>query len=245
MDNLITSLQKIGLSENESRIYIAVTKLGDSAVKDISTESGVKRPTTYLALDDLRQKGLITKIPHAKRAIYRAKDIDDLYDFASDNMNEFKRSLPTLESLSTTNKPIRALYFEGLQGMRDAMFYKIEDQKNKTITMFGGKDVGFSDSYLNLIKKWSIKLSKLNIHIKGVVPDDNSQHKNKEIFPGLYESIKFIPESEYSSEISIDTTDKFVRFVDGVEMKAVIIESERMAKTVQDIFNLTIKKNIS
>jgi len=242
MDQITNSLQKIGLSENEARTYIALTKIGDATVKDIANEAGMKRPTTYLVLDELRQKGLILKIPHVKKAIYRAKDIDDLYDYATDNINEFKRALPKLESLSTENKPVKALYFEGIQGMKDALFYKIDELENKTITLFGGKDVGLTKTYLDLVVKWGEKLENKNINIIGVTPNDKSQSEHAKEFPELYKNIILIPSQDYSSEISIDATDEFVRFVDGVEMKAVIIESERMAKTIKDIFKLTMEK---
>lgn len=242
MDQIINSLQKIGLSENESRVYVALTKLGDSTVKDISTEAGVKRPTTYLVLDELRQKNLITKIPHAKRAIYRAKDVDELYDFASENIREFKRSIPKLESISTTNKPVRALYFEGVQGLKDALFYKIDEQENKKITGFWAQDAGITQPIIDLFTKFNKALRKRNIHVTGVTPDGESQRNYKEEYPEFYEGIKFIPIEDYSSEISIDATDKFVRFIDAVEKKAVIIESERMAKTINEIFNLATEK---
>lgn len=242
MDQIINSLQKIGLSENESRIFVALTKLGDSTVKDISTEAGVKRPTTYIVLDELRQKGLITKIPHAKKAIYRAKDVDELYDFASDNMNTFKRSIPKLESLSTTNKPVKALYFDGLQGLKDALFYKIDEQQNKKITGFWAQDAGITKPVIDLFTKFNKALIKRNITVTGVTPDGESQRKYRQEYPEFYKGIKLIPINYYSSEISIDANDKFVRFIDAIEKKAVIIESERMAKTINEIFKLATDK---
>src|SRR3990167_4568425 len=46
-------LQKIGLSDKSAKIYLALLQLGRANVTDLAKQAGLKRPTTYLHLDEL------------------------------------------------------------------------------------------------------------------------------------------------------------------------------------------------
>ncbi len=58
-DKLIKKLENIGLSENESRVYLASLSLGPAIVRDIARVSQVKRTTIYSLIDSLKQQGLM------------------------------------------------------------------------------------------------------------------------------------------------------------------------------------------
>lgn len=238
MTEIVESLQKIGLSDKEARVYLALLKIGDATVKDISSEADIKRPTTYLVLEELRQKGLILKIPHVKKAIYQAKNTDGLFGYASENMSAFKRALPKIQSLQTEHNPVKTFYFEGLQGLKDALFYRVNDMKEKTITGFFSKDPGLSKSVLDIFTKFNKALIERNTIVNGITPEGPDQRKYQKEYPEFYKNLSFAPQEDYSAEISIEATDDFIRIIDGVEMKAVIIESKRVADAVKQIFNI-------
>ncbi|MGF3522767.1 MAG: response regulator [Candidatus Bathyarchaeia archaeon] len=60
-------LVKTGLSEYESRIYLALALEGCSEARKLSMSSGVPRTKTYTALKKLLQRGLVTKVPGEKQ----------------------------------------------------------------------------------------------------------------------------------------------------------------------------------
>ena len=62
-------LEILGLSDKEARVYLALLELGTASAQTVSTKSYIKKPTTYLALEELRKKGLLTKLPKAKRVL--------------------------------------------------------------------------------------------------------------------------------------------------------------------------------
>ena len=238
MNEIIESLQKIGLSDKEAKVYIALLKIGDATVKDISSEANLKRPTTYLILEELRQKGLILKIPHAKKAVYQAKNTDELYGYASENMSAFKRALPKIESLQTEHNPVKTFYFEGIQGLKDALFYKMNGMEEKSITGFFAKDAGVSKPVMDLFTKFNKTLIDRKVTVTGITPEGEGTRNYQKQHPEFYKNISFAPQGDYSAEISIETTDDFIRIIDGVEMKAVIVESKRVADAVKQIFNI-------
>jgi len=58
-DQLLETLEKIGLSENESRVYLASLSLGGSTILTIAKEARLPRTTVYTIIESLKKKGLI------------------------------------------------------------------------------------------------------------------------------------------------------------------------------------------
>ncbi len=66
-------LQKLGLSEHEAKVYLAALSLGPSSAWQISEQSGIKRPTVYLALENLIKQGLIIESFAGKKRLFEAE----------------------------------------------------------------------------------------------------------------------------------------------------------------------------
>jgi len=71
-------LEQIGLSSNEAKVYIALLKLGNAGVRDISDHAEVKRPTVYFCLDTLIKRGLVTQSVIRGKKQFSAADPDEL-----------------------------------------------------------------------------------------------------------------------------------------------------------------------
>ncbi|MBI5733705.1 MAG: hypothetical protein HY973_02045 [Candidatus Kerfeldbacteria bacterium] len=51
-------LQQFGLTEKESALYLAALELGSAFISDLARKSQLKRPTTYLVVNQLEVMGL-------------------------------------------------------------------------------------------------------------------------------------------------------------------------------------------
>ena len=60
------ALKTIGLSDKESAVYMALLQLGQATAYAVAVKSGLKKPTTYIILDELIEKGLVLKVPQMK-----------------------------------------------------------------------------------------------------------------------------------------------------------------------------------
>lgn len=65
-------LKKLGLSENEAKVYLAALSMGVSSAASISEYTKIKRPTTYLALDNLTRQGIISETIQNKKKLFKA-----------------------------------------------------------------------------------------------------------------------------------------------------------------------------
>ena len=59
-------LQNIGLSEKEAAVYLALLELGSDTVQNIAQKAKVNRTTTYVILDALAKKGIVSTMDKGK-----------------------------------------------------------------------------------------------------------------------------------------------------------------------------------
>lgn len=59
-------LQKLGLNEHEAKVYLAALSLGPSSARSLADITKIKRPTVYLALENLAKQGLIYETKNSK-----------------------------------------------------------------------------------------------------------------------------------------------------------------------------------
>ncbi len=242
MNDVLASLGHIGLTDKESKVYLALLKFGEASVGDIAEEAGIKRPTTYLILDELRKKGLVMKIPHAKKSIYQAKTPDELYEQTLSNINQFEKILPKLRSINPSKKNIKTLYFEGAGGIKDALYYRLDELKNSVNEGFWAKDDGtIPKPIMDLFHKWNTDRKNLNIEIGGITPEHSSTREFIKKY-GQPEGLIVAPLEDYDTDVSIEVTSKFIRIIDGHDLKAIIIENDRLSGALKQIFTLA-KKN--
>ena len=67
-------LKQAGLTENESKVYLALLDLGPSLAGQISRKAGLHRRTVYDTADMLAKKGLIGYILKNNRRLFQASN---------------------------------------------------------------------------------------------------------------------------------------------------------------------------
>lgn len=66
-------MQKLGLTEHEAKVYLAALSLGPSSAAQISEQTNIKRPTVYLALENLSKQSLILESFAGKKRLFEAE----------------------------------------------------------------------------------------------------------------------------------------------------------------------------
>ncbi len=242
--NIIKNLQSLGFSEKESKVYFTLLKIGPSTAYKIAKQSGLKRPTVYIILEELRKKDAILKIPYAKKQIFSAKQPDEILDKISSKIRDFVVILPQIKALSAGEKKPKIMFYEGMSEIKQLLEYKLE--KNSEVVGFYAYNNNIPKRLINVINKHNKKLELNNIKIRGIAP----KHKSLEVYrkkdKKYNRKIKIIPFNKYNSQISIDLTDNFVRIIDFQNLQGVIIDNKLVANSVKQIFEIvweSIKSN--
>ncbi len=124
----IEPLRKIGLTEGEIKIYLALINLGETTSGPIINESGVSVSKTYSILQRLAKKGLVSHIVKQNTKYFSAASPGRLLSYFSEKQNELEKQKKSLEEIVSeldTKKGSAitletAQVFEGLKGIQTA-----------------------------------------------------------------------------------------------------------------------------
>lgn len=96
--------QEVGLSQNESLVFLALTTLGPAPASQVARASKVKRSTTYFVLEQLVERGIVVASRGGKADIYRALEPQRVVDFYSRKLEFLRDAVPALEQLRRTEE---------------------------------------------------------------------------------------------------------------------------------------------
>ena len=249
MHFILKALQNLGLSEKQARAYVALLQLGRATSYAVAEKSGLKKPTTYVILEELIEKGVAQLIPRAKKRLYIAIEPEKFLQHTSETFIAAQKVLPELQLLAKAGDgqrdKARALYYEGLHGIRQSLSYSQTSEHNKSIYGFYAADVKMSKEGEEIVLEWAIKNEKNNIEVRGVVPRSETVQKYIDPKAKIFKKVKTVDKAEYSSTISIEAAESFIRIVDLNQdiLEAVIIDNPRIAKAMREVFQL-VWKNI-
>ena len=91
---MVRLFEDSGLSEKESRVYLALLELGQASVSRVADAAKLKRSITYVTLESLNEKGYASIVGGKKIAIYAAGDPTMLSARLSTTARHFAEVLP-------------------------------------------------------------------------------------------------------------------------------------------------------
>ncbi len=229
-------LQKVGLANKEAAVYLALLELGTATVRPIATKAGIKRPTAYLILDQLQQKGIVSIVPRAKKALYTAEPPEKLVSDLRKKEELLKSSLPNLLALYNARKEKpQVQLFEGLEGVK-LIYEKI--LAAGAVWFFGTAaeieklEPGWTNNFFKRIKN-------MNFTVKDLMAGNETDikiAKSKERTANYH--IKFIPRGmDFPSDSAI-FGDSVAFFSFHPQVFCVVISSRDIAQSLKTLHQL-------
>ena len=138
------NLLKIGLTEGESKVYLALSEIGSSTVGPIVNKSGVAYSNIYDILHRLIEKGIVSFIIKNKTKYFQAASPSNLIQYLDKKQEQIaqereslKKILPDLEKLQEIKSKQEAEVFLGKKGLRTAYERLVKNtSKNDEILFF-------------------------------------------------------------------------------------------------------------
>src|SRR5271157_1977171 len=115
MENI---LEEIGLSKNESKVYLALLKFGKMRLKEITDATVLHRQNALDSLDRLHARGLIGVGLEGKRKAYSAVNPDRLRVIIEEKEKRLEQMLPALLSLAESKDKPKIDIFDGPEGLK-------------------------------------------------------------------------------------------------------------------------------
>jgi sugar-specific transcriptional regulator TrmB len=136
MDSKI--LQDIGLSEGETKVYLALLKLGETKTGELAKQAQVSSSKVYKILDRLEKKGIVGHVLRGEVKYFSPMNPKTILNYIEEkekNLEEKKKQIneiiPRFESLikDSENKSNVAIY-EGFKGVTN-LFRNMLDELNR------------------------------------------------------------------------------------------------------------------
>ena len=131
-------LLKIGLTEGESKVYIALSELGASTVGPIVKRAKVAYSNIYDILNRLIEKGLASFVIKNKTKYFQANTPKNLISYLDKRekellfqKDELKKALPDLERLQGSHSEQEAEIFLGVRGLTAAYEKMLKNRTKK------------------------------------------------------------------------------------------------------------------
>ncbi len=236
------ALEYLGLTEKESSVYLSLLSLGKAHVSEIAGHAKLKRPTTYIILEELRKKELVLKVPHARKAVYSAVDPDIFFKTRMENFKNAYAALPQLKARYKKEAKVSTIYFEGESGIKDALFYRQDELRNSETVGFFAKGDKVSKNLFKTSHDWREMMKKNNMKLRGIAPEHPTLEEFRKTDKSVDQMFKSVGITEYSSDVSIEANDLFARIVIFDSQQSIIIESLAVVKMIKEIFEMVWKK---
>lgn len=226
-------LNQAGLTDNESKIYLALIDLGPSLAGQIARKTGLHRRTIYDTIEMLIQKGLIGYIKENNRKLFQASNPDRLLEIIKEKQNLLS---PIVESLNQkynlTKEKEETNFYKGKEGLKTIF----EDQLNsKEILILGASPLAYET--LQFYFKWYDKARKQK-HIKSRIIATSKSIKKSNI---PLAEIKYLPE-KYANPVAVNIyNDKTAIILWASEPIAILIKNKEIASAYKTYFELMWK----
>jgi sugar-specific transcriptional regulator TrmB len=235
-------LEKIGLTKNESAIYLALLELGTSNISQISEKTSIHRPLIYKALPSLLEKKLITKTQKLKSVVYGAEPPNRLETLFDDFKIDFFEILPDLEdTYAGSEKRPKIRFLEGKDGTKRVFDDVVRSlKKNDVFYRYTSNQDGNEKKDKHLPRIYRQMRDQKKLQREGIT---NAQTvKNKK--PSLDRFLKIMPDDFglFEHNVTEIIYGNKIAFIDYNSDTAMIIESKRIADFQKQIFQTLYKK---
>ncbi|MBS3108779.1 hypothetical protein J4409_02810 [Candidatus Woesearchaeota archaeon] len=224
-------LRQAGLTENESKVYLALLELGPSLAGNISRKSGLHRRTVYDTTEMLIKKGLIGYILKNNRRLFQASDPKRLLEMLREKENILAPLIQGLSAkYSITKEKEETNFYKGKEGLKTIF----EDQLNaKEILILGASTKAYE--ILQFYFKWYDKTRKQ----KKIKARIIAQDKNIKKLP--FAEIRYLPK-KYSNPVSVNIySDKTAIILWASQPLAILIKNKEIAEGYKNYFELLWK----
>lgn len=231
------SLKHIGLNDKEIQIYLSLLELGRSTVLAIAKRSGIKRPTAYLVLQSLVEKGFASRIIKAKKTFFSAQNPKKLITESELRLKELQEVVPQLEVMFRKRKERPHIrMFEGkdeLDRAYDDLFVV------KGEALFMGTNRLSMEAFPRSYQKQDFTPRSSEFRIRELVDESKESLDYVNKVAGEYHSFRFIPKKflPFETDIGIFGNHTLITSVKK-EYFTIDIESKEIARAFRTIFEM-------
>lgn len=239
---MLKELQDFGLSEKEARVYLASLEIGRATADQLAKHAKLVRPTTYVQIKSLMEKGLMSTYEEGKKTYFSPESPVGLTRLLEKQKEELKtnesllsRLLPELSRQfdGAGERPI-VRFFPGKEGIAAVREEVLTTKDKQTYVIFSPENLSqlYGEEYIN---DYSDRRKALGIHSKGIYT--YKEFFDKSYLDALTERRSFPPDVlPLTVDIYIFDDKVGILSLEG-NLFALVIQSQQIATSAKAIFD--------
>jgi len=231
-------LKETGLTERESKVYLALLELGSTTTGPLVKKSKVPNSKIYEILESLHNKGLSSWIIKGKIKYFQGANPKKILTLFKEKEREIERLLPELESKQLSAKEKQSV--EIYQGKKSifALFHElIEDaKKNELYYSFSlGKE--HEDKQIeSFYKNFGEKRERKRLIVKILANKITEEIFKKVYSDSLYVLKRIVRYTDFSFPQGITIFRNNIIMIDWENSTAILIQSRKIAEEYKRFF---------
>ncbi len=234
-------LKKLGLGENEIKVYLTLLKTGSITAYELGKKTGIYRAHVYDKLERLMEKGLVTHVYQGSKKYFQATSPEKLKDYLEEKKKvleeqevEVDKILPDLlEMQKAPKEDTRVEVFKGKEGLK--YFLKDILKTKKEVLVTGIDDKRYEQELPIFMKQYfrDLKNQKIKERIITIKRQDIFLF-NKTMAPTT--EYRFLEEEQFNPTNTFVYGNKVVIVSWGTPVTAIMIQNKQTADTYRNHF---------
>ena len=237
---MLNELTKLGLTENEARVYSSLLELGSTNAGEVIKKTKLHRNIVYDNLYKLVEKGLVSFVIIKNIKHFEATSSKELGEYVARKKQEaineekiVKELLPKIEDIRVSSeKKQEATIFKGKKGLKTILE---ETTRSKAELLVFGTGWGMIETMGSYWEQWHLKLRQNRIKCRILLPFNK---KGKSLKPFVE---KLLPDESIMPSTIAVFEDRVVNIIWGEEPIAILIVSEKASQSYKNFFEMLWK----
>lgn len=232
-------IKRLGLTDNEAKVYLAGLELGQATIQELGRKSGVKRTTVYSVVEGLKEKGLLSQTKKGKKTLLVFENPDGLLDLSLRRHQALKEALPEIKSIYniSTKKP-KLKFYEGREGYL-AVYENILKEKPKELLAVSSYNDFLKHVDWSYERQWTERRINLGIRLRWLDFKTSVIEKLAKEGARALREIRYLPKNFHFTSIMFLYNNKML-LLSGQqkEFSAVLIEDSEFCQMFKQLFEV-------
>lgn len=242
---LKAGLAEIGLEDKQIEVYLAALQFGVATVLGIAKVAGVKRPTTYLILEQLEGMGLVSRVQKGRKVLYKAEEPDRLLSRLVVKQRIAEDLLPSLKAIYNLEpeKPVIKMN-DGMAGVRNVyteIFTYLANHPDEELLIFGSLKDAVEHFEPQVIDFFYQSIGRAKTRVREIGNDDHETRKYYRASARLNHNhdIRLVrAEGRFTQTDNLLYGNRLAIFSVKEPLFVTTIESAPIVETYRTIFNM-------
>jgi len=233
MADIEKTLEKIGLSPNEIKVYLTLNDHGSCKAGRISKLAKIDRSSAYNALKLLQEKGFISYVLIGKIKWFQAVGPDRILEYLKEQEEDIKSILPNLQERHKRKKVEgQVRLFKGTKGIKSVFLDIIRTGKDNFVF---GSEGQFSEIMPDFAYQFDRMKKEKKIHTQLILRKGRNELDSKT------SEHRYLPNIAESPAVTNIYGGKIAIIIWTDEPEGIIIENPSAAKAYKSYFDFMWK----